>query len=115
MPVNKSRAEEFLYDNQVVGKRSNNHQQILACLACRLARNGVFHGYEAIQCRRLLSGSLYPVLNRLEEHDLLMSEMEETSPKDMGRPPRRVYTLADTALAQEFGATLDVPEDCNLD
>lgn len=53
------------------------------------------------------SGTLYPLLRRLENAGWLKSEWEEVDPSEVGRPRRRLYkltghgqTLAGRALAE---------------
>lgn len=46
----------------------------------------------------LLSGTLYPILHRLERLGWVSAEVEDVDPKEVGRPKRRFYRL--TALAQ---------------
>jgi len=50
----------------------------------------------------LKSGSLYPILNRLEDHGWLTSTWEDVDPSEEGRPRRRYYRLTGegTALAR---------------
>jgi DNA-binding PadR family transcriptional regulator len=49
------------------------------------------YGYDLSTEVRLKSGSLYPILIRLEERGLLEASWESTSP---GRPPRHLYRLS---------------------
>lgn len=42
---------------------------------------------------RLATGTLYPILLRLERAGLVISEWEGGNPSDLGRPRRRLYTL----------------------
>lgn len=46
------------------------------------------------------SGTLYPILLRLERSGVLESRWEETAPGDLGRPRRRFYRL--TAHGAQF-------------
>ena len=39
----------------------------------------------------LMSGSLYPILNRLERAGWLKSKWEHANPSNLGRPRRRLY------------------------
>jgi DNA-binding PadR family transcriptional regulator len=60
------------------------------------------HGYELSKSTGLKSGTLYPILIRLSNEDLLDSRWEEA--ERPGRPPRHVYRLTSTglALAREY-------------
>jgi PadR family transcriptional regulator, regulatory protein PadR len=42
---------------------------------------------------KLQSGTLYPILMRLEQAKWLQSEWEAGNPREMGRPRRRLYTI----------------------
>lgn len=44
------------------------------------------------------SGTLYPILFRLEKAEWLTSEWEEGNPTELGRPRRRLYTMTSTGL-----------------
>ena len=50
-------------------------------------------GSELIRETGILSGTLYPILARLELADWLESEWEDIDPKTAGRPRRRYYKL----------------------
>ncbi len=51
----------------------------------------------------LKSGTLYPLLLRLEDDGWVSSEWEIAEPEDLGRPRRRYYRI--TALGQEQAAS----------
>jgi PadR family transcriptional regulator, regulatory protein PadR len=53
------------------------------------------HGYELSRETGLKSGTLYPILMRLEKHALLEARWVATEP---GVPPRHVYHLTPTGL-----------------
>ena len=55
-------------------------------------------GAEIIKETKLFSGTLYPILLRLEREEWLSSRWEEIDPAKEGRPRRRYYKL--TALGQ---------------
>lgn len=59
----------------------------------------------------LASGTLYPILMRLEEAKWLTSRQEDVEPSRVGRPRRRLYRITPTGLqrtrslrAEIFGA-----------
>jgi DNA-binding PadR family transcriptional regulator len=62
------------------------------------------HGYELCRQLGLKSGTLYPILMRLADRDLLETSWETEFPP--GRPPRHLYRLspAGLALAAELAA-----------
>jgi PadR family transcriptional regulator, regulatory protein PadR len=63
-------------------------------------------GADIGRATQLASGTLYPILLRLEAVGWLQSRWEDDDPKSLGRPRRRFYRI--TALgAQRTAATLD--------
>jgi DNA-binding PadR family transcriptional regulator len=56
-----------------------------------------WHGYDLSGETGLKSGTLYPILMRLKEQGLLVSEWRE--PTQPGRPPRHVYQLSASGRA----------------
>jgi DNA-binding PadR family transcriptional regulator len=50
------------------------------------------YGYDLMRAARLSSGTLYPMLARLEDEGLVVSEWEPAG-QEGGRPPRRYYRL----------------------
>jgi len=53
------------------------------------------YGYEMSRNTGLKSGTLYPILMRLAEHQLLETSWEQT---EMGTPPRHMYRLTREGL-----------------
>ena len=53
------------------------------------------YGYDISRDTGVKSGTLYPILMRLEDNELLESSWETN---DTGRPPRHVYRLTPTGL-----------------
>ena len=49
---------------------------------------------------RLASGTLYPILLRLESAGWFVSRWEAVDPASIGRPRRRLYRLTPTGLAR---------------
>jgi PadR family transcriptional regulator, regulatory protein PadR len=54
------------------------------------------YGYDLMKAARLPSGTLYPMLARLQDEGLVTSQWEERSPD--GRPPRKYYQLTGEGL-----------------
>lgn len=54
------------------------------------------YGYDLSQQTGLKSGTLYPILQRLHERELLSAEWQD-SPHE-GKPPRHIYTLTAAGL-----------------
>jgi PadR family transcriptional regulator PadR len=58
------------------------------------------YGFELMKLTGMASGSLYPMLARLEEAGWLSRGKEDINPHEAGRPPRLHYTIAgDAAMA----------------
>ena len=51
------------------------------------------HGYDLCRCLDLKSGTLYPILIRLTQNQLLETKWE---PSENGKPPRHIYRLTST-------------------
>ena len=77
--------------------RSLSRQARILLLA--LARSGQewSHGYELARSTGLRSGTLYPLLIRLESQGYLQAQWQ--SPAGAGRPPRHAYRLSAAGLA----------------
>jgi DNA-binding PadR family transcriptional regulator len=67
-------------------------QQTLAVLGA-LVQVRELSGVEIAKVSNLASGTLYPILYRLEEVGWLVSRWEEGSPELLGRPRRRYYRI----------------------
>jgi len=61
------------------------------------------YGYDLAEEVRLKSGSLYPILIRLADRELLETSWESGPP---GRPPRHLYRL--TPTGREYVASLEI-------
>ena len=73
-------------------------QQTLSVLAALMAEPAEWrHGYDLARETGLKSGSLYPILVRLNERGLLEAIWEEEQPQ--GRPRRHLYRLSAVGLA----------------
>lgn len=76
-------------------------RQVLAVLRALVAAPAPCHvrfGYEIMEETGLTSGSVYPILHRLEEAGWLVSG-EEPSPVK-GKPPRRCYRFTELGQAE---------------
>jgi PadR family transcriptional regulator, regulatory protein PadR len=68
--------------------------QTLAVLALLLEDpTAEWHGFGLIDRTKIKSGTLYPILIRLEKAGWLESRLEAVDPHVAGRPPRRLYVL----------------------
>lgn len=65
------------------------------------------YGFQIMRTTGLASGSVYPILARLEKRGLIESRPETINPRAEGRPPRRFYRITDAGRVQaEAEATL---------
>lgn len=70
-----------------------------------------WYGFSLIEQTKIKSGTLYPILIRLEKAGWLDSHLEDIDPRVAGRPARRLYVLtgegerlARSALASHLDA-----------
>jgi DNA-binding PadR family transcriptional regulator len=54
------------------------------------------HGYDLLKRTGLKSGTLYPLLIRLNEQGLMDAEWQE--PAEPGRPPRHAYRITQSGM-----------------
>lgn len=107
-------AEGYLLDRKVVSRTSQRLRKCLGCLGCALAGDErAVYAYKIVRCRSTTSniadtGTVTPILQRLEGAGLLTSELEE------GPPGRRLYTTPDTPLGYAFAEHLTPPTQCPL-
>ena len=65
--------------------------------------SGLRHGFQIMEVTGLASGTVYPVLRRLEKEEAVESEWEDRDEAAAaGRPRRRIYQL--TSSGQELAA-----------
>jgi PadR family transcriptional regulator, regulatory protein PadR len=60
------------------------------------ARGSWSHGYQLARAADVKSGTLYPLLIRLEEQGFLEAEWQQ--PEARGRPPRHAYRLTASGI-----------------
>ena len=70
--------------------------QTLHVLSALVSARDDISGADIARQTKLSSGTLYPILMRLEHHGWIDSEWEEGDPRKLGRPRRRLYHI--TAL-----------------
>jgi PadR family transcriptional regulator PadR len=62
--------------------------------------NGVRHGFDMIDATGLASGTVYPILRRLEREALVRAHWEDAAiAHEEQRPPRRYYELTPAGKA----------------
>ena len=74
--------------------------------------NGVRHGFDILDATGLPSGTVYPILRRLEREALVWAQREDAAIAHAeGRPPRRYYELtgAGHAVLETAAARYPVP------
>jgi PadR family transcriptional regulator PadR len=75
-----------------MGTSGRVSKQTLKLLAALTAKPSAWHyGYALSRATELMSGTLYPILMRLEKRGWLVTKWE--SPPPGGRPPRHLYRL----------------------
>lgn len=65
-------------------------------------------GAQIAKTAKLASGTLYPILSRLERAGWLSSEWELLPPEDLGRPRRRYYRLTGVGAARARAAAREL-------
>lgn len=66
----------------------------LKALSLFMERNPTpLSGADLVNEKKILSGTLYPLLDRLETSGWLVSEWEDIDPSQAGRPRKRLYRL----------------------
>jgi PadR family transcriptional regulator, regulatory protein PadR len=70
---------------------------------------GQIYGYSIMQRTGLPSGTIYPILSRLERAGLIVSRWQTRAPEEQDqRPPRKYYGL--TSKGEALLAPEDVPQ-----
>jgi DNA-binding PadR family transcriptional regulator len=69
-----------------------------------------FSGAEVARKTNLQSGTLYPILARLEQANWLDSRWEVGDPRELGRPRRRLYQLTGLGERNARAAYREVSE-----
>lgn len=86
-----------------------SHQTLKVLKVIAQAPPGTVAGADIIRAAGLLSGTLYPILARLEGAGWLKSKWEVIDASEVGRPRRRLYSLTKvgkkklTAVMAELG------------
>jgi hypothetical protein len=119
--MTKSSGEEFLKEHGLIQRSSLQRRRLLGCLSCRwstqCAENSASeaYGYQIMKCTGLKSGVVFPLLQSLEKVGVVESSWEQVDPVTAGRPPRRLFSPAETEIGQEFAANLAPPIECPLE
>jgi DNA-binding PadR family transcriptional regulator len=75
-------------------KRSPSTQTLLVLRALLDAPDFGMYGLQICQAAGLASGTIHPILARLEGNGFLNSTWEDVDPHEVGRPQRRYYSLS---------------------
>ena len=100
----------WLYVDRVLrmSRRTAFSAQTLAVLAALAARPSDWrHGYDLARETGLKSGTLYPILVRLADREIVQARWEEGEPA--GRPRRHLYRLTSDGLAAATAALAAAP------
>jgi DNA-binding PadR family transcriptional regulator len=91
-----------------MSRRTALSAQTLAVLAALAARPSDWrHGYDLARETGLKSGTLYPILVRLADREIVQASWEEGEPA--GRPRRHLYRLTSEGLATATAALAAAP------
>ena len=83
--------------------------QTLKVLAILMSRTqDEISGAEIARSTKLASGTLYPILLRLEEAGWVESRWETEDPQELGRPRRRLYKVTGVGAKKARPALRDV-------
>jgi PadR family transcriptional regulator PadR len=86
-------------DNYGMARKVNSSPQTQSVLAALLSATGDWHyGYDLSKATGLKSGTLYPILMRLEGHGWLEARWEGA--QQSGKPPRHLYRLTALGLRE---------------
>jgi PadR family transcriptional regulator PadR len=66
------------------------------------------YGFELMESLGISSGTLYPILAKLERQGWIEGRREEIDPSVAGRPPRRNYCLTDEGLMRARNALAEL-------
>ena len=72
------------------------------------------YGLDLMRDTKLTSGSLYPILQRLETAGWLAGRWEEVDASKAGRPRRRYYTLTKDGVAESRQSLAELSEAFNV-
>jgi PadR family transcriptional regulator PadR len=91
-----------------MSRRTALSPQTLAVLTALIARPSSWrHGYDLAVETGLKSGTLYPILVRLADREIVEARWEEGDPA--GRPRRHLYRLTSDGLATATAALAAAP------
>src|SRR5260370_8967146 len=83
--------------------------QTLKVLAAIISRSqDEISGAEVARSTKLASGTLYPILLRLEEAGWVESRWETEDPRELGRPRRRFYQATGVGMKEARSALREV-------
>ncbi len=71
-------------------------------------------GADIINNLKVFSGTLYPLLDRLENEGWLRSEWEQVEPQELGRPRRRYYSLTALGLREASAEIAEIMGDAPI-
>ncbi len=93
----------------MVGNEPRITTQTLSVIGALMADSaGGISGAEIARQTKLASGSLYPILQRLEDADWAESRWETEDPHELGRPRRRLYQITGSGAQKARAAMREV-------
>jgi len=112
-------AEEFLYTEGLISRRSIQQRIVLGCVGCQWLRPAAdgeepkFYGLQISRCTGIKTGTIYPILGRLADAGVMVPEREAVNPVEH-LSPRVFYYPAAGELGEAFLNALQIPEQCSL-
>jgi DNA-binding PadR family transcriptional regulator len=92
-----------------MARKTNASRQTQAVIAALLSAASEWHyGYDVSKETGLKSGTLYPILMRLEAHGWLEARWEDAPPP--GKPPRHLYKLTAQGLQEALAVLQPNPQ-----
>ncbi|HEX8762217.1 MAG TPA: hypothetical protein VF733_00470 [Candidatus Saccharimonadales bacterium] len=115
------RAEEYLYFNRLVGRRTAARREVLGCLGCQWLRPlaegeelPVLYLYQLNDCTNLTRGAVYSIMRQLTDAGAVTCELEDIDVEVEGHLPRNLYSPSDTVHGKALMDKLQMPPACDL-
>ena len=108
----------YYYTYNIIGGAMGQRSRAMSEATVSVLRaitEGSSYGFDVMDATGLPSGTVYPILSRMEKRGLVVSRWENPeAEREAGRPPRRFYTLtregrAALATAMQRFRTLGQP------
>lgn len=91
-----------------MGNQPRMSAQTIKVLGALMSSSGELSGAEIGRATELASGTLYPILARLEQAGWFKSRWESEQPQALGRPRRRLYRITAVGVRNARAAYRDL-------